>query len=126
MALPREPRQKMINIMYLVLTAILALNSCPERLGEQEMNRRHHLVSQLAHPKGDDGRVEVDVGRGAENLTQATLDPAPQDNRGARIARQAICHVAHQWLGYVPISLADREFDDGAVRLVETSANARA
>ena len=26
MALPREPRQKMINIMYLVLTAILALN----------------------------------------------------------------------------------------------------
>ena len=26
MALPREPRQKMINVMYLVLTAILALN----------------------------------------------------------------------------------------------------
>ena len=26
MALPKEPRQKMINIMYLVLTAILALN----------------------------------------------------------------------------------------------------
>ena len=26
MALPKEPRQKMINVMYLVLTAILALN----------------------------------------------------------------------------------------------------
>jgi hypothetical protein len=26
MSLPREPRQKMINVMYLVLTAILALN----------------------------------------------------------------------------------------------------
>src|SRR5690349_19959960 len=26
MALPREPRQKMINMMYLVLTALLALN----------------------------------------------------------------------------------------------------
>src|SRR5215212_61208 len=32
MALPREPRQKMINIMYLVLTAILALNVSNEIL----------------------------------------------------------------------------------------------
>ena len=30
MALPREPRQKMINVMYLVLTAILALNVSAE------------------------------------------------------------------------------------------------
>jgi gliding motility-associated protein GldM len=30
MALPKEPRQKMINIMYLVLTAILALNVSSE------------------------------------------------------------------------------------------------
>jgi len=26
MSLPKEPRQKMINMMYLVLTALLALN----------------------------------------------------------------------------------------------------
>jgi hypothetical protein len=32
MALPAEPRQKMINIMYLVLTAILALNVSAEIL----------------------------------------------------------------------------------------------
>ena len=32
MALPREPRQKMINIMYLVLTALLALNVSSEIL----------------------------------------------------------------------------------------------
>jgi len=32
MALPKEPRQKMINIMYLVLTAILALNVSSEIL----------------------------------------------------------------------------------------------
>lgn len=32
MALPKEPRQKMINIMYLVLTAILALNVSAEIL----------------------------------------------------------------------------------------------
>ena len=32
MALPKEPRQKMINIMYLVLTALLALNVASEIL----------------------------------------------------------------------------------------------
>src|SRR5215471_14103386 len=32
MGLPKEPRQKMINIMYLVLTALLALNVSAEIL----------------------------------------------------------------------------------------------
>jgi gliding motility-associated protein GldM len=32
MALPKEPRQKMINVMYLVLTALLALNVSAEIL----------------------------------------------------------------------------------------------
>jgi len=32
MSLPKEPRQKMINIMYLVLTALLALNVSAEIL----------------------------------------------------------------------------------------------
>src|SRR5689334_22828919 len=32
MALPKEPRQKMINMMYLVLTALLALNVSAEIL----------------------------------------------------------------------------------------------
>ena len=32
MSLPKEPRQKMINIMYIVLTALLALNVSSEIL----------------------------------------------------------------------------------------------
>ena len=32
MSLPKEPRQKMINVMYLVLTALLALNVSSEIL----------------------------------------------------------------------------------------------
>src|ERR1044072_1646788 len=32
MAVPKEPRQKMINLMYLVLTALLALNVSAEIL----------------------------------------------------------------------------------------------
>jgi hypothetical protein len=32
MSLPKEPRQKMINMMYIVLTALLALNVSAEIL----------------------------------------------------------------------------------------------
>ena len=40
MSLPKEPRQKMINIMYLVLTALLALNVSSEILNAFKTVRR--------------------------------------------------------------------------------------
>ncbi|MGB4820938.1 MAG: hypothetical protein WBP33_17640, partial [Saprospiraceae bacterium] len=40
MSLPKEPRQKMINIMYLVLTALLALNVSSEILNAFRTVRR--------------------------------------------------------------------------------------
>jgi hypothetical protein len=45
MALPREPRQKMINIMYLVLTAILALNVSAEILNAFKVVDRSLVTS---------------------------------------------------------------------------------
>jgi gliding motility-associated protein GldM len=54
MALPREPRQKMINMMYLVLTALLALNVSSEILNAfktvnnslEETNRLVNITTQ--------------------------------------------------------------------------------
>ena len=45
MALPREPRQKMINIMYLVLTAILALNVSNEVINAFKVVDRSLITS---------------------------------------------------------------------------------
>lgn len=50
MALPKEPRQKMINIMYLVLTALLALNVSSEILNafktvDNSLQRSSSVVS---------------------------------------------------------------------------------
>src|SRR6187431_86900 len=45
MALPREPRQKMINIMYLVLTAILALNVSAEVINAFKVVDRSLMTS---------------------------------------------------------------------------------
>jgi gliding motility-associated protein GldM len=49
MALPREPRQKMINMMYLVLTALLAINVSAEILNafktvNHSINRSNELI----------------------------------------------------------------------------------
>ncbi|MCX6203611.1 MAG: gliding motility protein GldM [Bacteroidetes bacterium] len=68
MSLPKEPRQKMINIMYIVLTALLALNVSSEILNafktiEQSLNSASNIIerkntdiykslrSKLADPK---------------------------------------------------------------------------
>jgi gliding motility-associated protein GldM len=50
MALPKEPRQKMINLMYLVLTALLALNVSAEILNafktvDNSLNKTNSTVN---------------------------------------------------------------------------------
>ena len=51
MSLPKEPRQKMVNIMYLVLTALLALNVSSEILNafktiEQSLNNASTIIER--------------------------------------------------------------------------------
>ncbi len=48
MALPKEPRQKMINIMYLVLTAILALNVSAEVINAFKVVDRSLVTSNTS------------------------------------------------------------------------------
>ncbi len=54
MALPKEPRQKMINIMYLVLTAILALNVSAEILNAFKVVDASLLKSNEAIDKSNE------------------------------------------------------------------------
>ena len=52
MSLPKEPRQKMINIMYLVLTALLALNVSAEILNAfKTVDRSLMIASGIAEDK---------------------------------------------------------------------------
>lgn len=55
MSLPKEPRQKMINIMYLVLTALLALNVSAEILNAfKTVDRSLMTASGIVQKKNDD------------------------------------------------------------------------
>lgn len=54
MALPKEPRQKMINMMYLVLTALLALNVSSEILNAfKTVNNSINTASGVVDSKND-------------------------------------------------------------------------
>jgi len=63
MSLPKEPRQKMINMMYLVLTALLALNVSAEILNA--FKTVNHSIT-----------TSNDVVTGKNNLTYAAFDKA--------------------------------------------------
>jgi gliding motility-associated protein GldM len=54
MALPKEPRQKMINLMYLVLTALLALNVSSEILNAFKVVNTSLLNSSLNLTAGNE------------------------------------------------------------------------
>ena len=55
MSLPKEPRQKMINIMYLVLTALLALNVSSEILNAfKTVDQSLTNASRIAEQKNSD------------------------------------------------------------------------
>jgi gliding motility-associated protein GldM len=55
MSLPKEPRQKMINIMYLVLTALLALNVSAEILNAfKTVDQSLTNASRIAEQKNSD------------------------------------------------------------------------
>ncbi len=75
MSLPKEPRQKMINMMYLVLTALLALNVSAEIL-----NAFKTVTSSLDKSNGAlQGQVENTM----DNFKAALNDPGKKANAEA-------------------------------------------
>src|SRR5438552_18970516 len=101
-----------------------AFDAGPEGLGKQEMYRRDHLVTQLAHSEYDDRGLQVNVGRGAEHLAKTAVDPALKDHRDARTARQTVCNITQHRLWRFLIGKADSTLYHPPFRPVERSANA--
>ena len=105
---------------------VLALDSRPQRLREQEMHRRHHLVAELTHSEGDDRSFQVHVGRRAEHLAEASVHPTLQDGGDARALGETLRDVAQDWL--IEFSVGDPHcaFQQRALRLVKAATDGRA
>jgi hypothetical protein len=73
--------------------AILALDPCPQRLGQEEVNRSDHLVAKLTHAEGDDWGLQIDVGGCAEHGAETACDPTVEDDRDSRGDWKAVGHV---------------------------------
>jgi len=71
MALPKEPRQKMINIMYLVLTAILALN-----VSAEVINAFKTVDNSL---QNSNSNISVSNARLYSSLEKKKADPTSRD-----------------------------------------------
>lgn len=89
MALPREPRQKMINVMYLVLTAILALNVSNEVISAFKVVN-NSLVTSNANIASSNNTLYA-------SLEEKLKKPETQEK-------------ARQW---VPLAMRAKDYSDG-------------
>ena len=88
--------------------AVPTLDAAPERLGEQEVDRRHHLRSQLPHAEHDERTIEVDVRGTAEQVAEAARDPTLEHAPGSGSRVEPSGHVAEQRLFLLGERVPDR------------------
>src|SRR5215470_1949713 len=94
MALPREPRQKMINLMYLVLTALLALNVSAEILNAfKTVNNSLTTASNTIDAKNK--TIFESFKELKENATtkDRALIWAPKAEQAKRLADQLVVYI---------------------------------
>ena len=106
--------------------AVLAFDPGPQRFCKKEVDRSDHLVAQLAHAEGHDGRLEVDIGRRAEHGAEASVNPAVEDDRDPRLSREAAGEVPEHRLIHLSKGLSHRGLNDGALGFVQPAAETRA
>lgn len=94
MALPREPRQKMINLMYLVLTAMLALNVSSEILNAfKTMDKSFSVANNTINEK--------------TNTLFASLEEKLKDPKSSQLAAvwapkaQKVRQLSEEMLNYI-------------------------
>jgi gliding motility-associated protein GldM len=117
MALPKEPRQKMINLMYLVLTALLALNVSAEILNA------FRTVDNSLHATNT--TVNQSTERVMASLLEKTSDPAtrekasiwyPRAQEAQRLSKEMYDYIdqlrtrIHKEAGFDPAKNGDSSF----------------
>ena len=87
MSLPKEPRQKMINIMYLVLTALLALNVSAEILNAfKTVDRSLVTATNIAEQKNVDLFKSFQRKIGDEKTKEKALQWFPKAEKAKKLA----------------------------------------
>lgn len=94
MALPREPRQKMINIMYIVLTALLALNVSAEILNAfRTVNDSLNNATATIEGKNKQLFRSLDEKLNDAKTRELALIWAPKAQRASQLANEAYQYI---------------------------------
>jgi gliding motility-associated protein GldM len=135
MALPKEPRQKMINMMYLVLTALLALNVSSEILNAFKIvNNSIGTSNRIIGEKNDEIYKRFDAELG-DPLTRAKAEIwKPKADQVKKLSEDMYSYLENlkeslkREAGYKPES-GDSTFKednlDAATRLMETNGKGK-
>lgn len=94
MALPKEPRQKMINMMYLVLTALLALNVSSEILNAFKTVNNSITTSNLAIDGKNRATFEAFDKKAADPKTsEAAAKWRPKADKAKQLSENLFAHI---------------------------------
>src|SRR6185437_8262779 len=97
MALPKEPRQLMINLMYLVLTALLALNVSNEILQAfRVINQSISQSNKAIRDKNDDLYKSLDENENMEGQRER-VKPFNDKAKEVKAAAQAMFEYLDNW-----------------------------
>src|SRR5438552_1580353 len=94
MALPKEPRQKMINLMYLVLTALLALNVSAEILNEfKTVNNSLNNANGFNDQKNQDIFRSFEAEKKQANTAERAAIWAPKAEQAKGLADGIVTYI---------------------------------
>ena len=94
MALPKEPRQKMINVMYLVLTALLALNISSEVLNAfRTMNKSFANASATIDQKTATIFASLEQKMNDPKTRDLTAIWKPKAERAKQLADEMVAYI---------------------------------
>ena len=94
MALPKEPRQKMINVMYLVLTALLALNISSEVLNAfKTMDRSFSNANATIDKKTNTIFASLDAKLNDPKTRDLAAIWKPKADRAKQLSDEIVAHI---------------------------------
>ncbi len=95
MALPKEPRQKMINLMYLVLTALLALNVSAEILNAfKTVNNSLTAASSTLDKKNDNIFNSFKAELNDPSTRDRAAKWAPKAQQAQNLANEMVAYIS--------------------------------
>ncbi len=94
MALPKEPRQKMINVMYLVLTALLALNISSEVLNAfRTMNKSFSNANNTIDKKTETIFASLEQKINDPKTRDLAAVWKPRADRARQLSDEIVAHI---------------------------------